>query len=106
MNLFPANPPSSMSYDQALQLQSLQKGINTNFNQLVSQFNNLFNQVWNNHTLTPQQVFDAFGTNAAVLVSVSYNTGILLNALSPGVVNSNPPHSLTINSDGTVTVGV
>lgn len=75
------------------------------FLQMKNQFVTNFNLVWNHPTLTPQQVFDSVGTDAAGLFQIASAIQTAANAIVPGVLPQTPPKSYTINQDGTVTVG-
>lgn len=78
--------------------------MNMSFESLVDTFTTLFNMVWDNPTLTPQQVFDAFGANASQLFVISSTIKTAVNTITPGTLNQTPPTAYTINNDGTVTV--
>ena len=65
----------------------------------------LFNLVWKNqYGLTPQQVFDALGTDAASLHGLFAPVAGILNAAVPGSINLTEPDAVTVNPDGTCTV--
>ena len=71
---------------------------------IQNQFTAMFASVWMNPELTPQQVFDAMGTDAASLFQLAGLTQNFLNTLKPGLCVQQPPVAYTINQDGTVTV--
>lgn len=76
-----------------------------NIDRLIEQFNEIFNLVWDNpHGLTPQQVFDAFGTEAGDLFTVSSAIGSAILAVNPSWVPPTRPFPHVINQDNTVTV--
>lgn len=83
-----------------------QKGnANALYRQIVSFFSQSANFVWNNKDYTPQEIFNAYGTDSAELVKLSAAAIALITAVS-GNGPTLPPQgfSLTINQDGTVTV--
>lgn len=75
------------------------------YSTLIATTNGIFNQVWSNKIgLTAQQVFDAFGTDAATLVSMFGVLVTAINQLQPNGISLSAPHTFVINQDGTVTV--
>lgn len=72
---------------------------------LKMQHTQSFNNVWNNPTYTPQEIVDAFGTDAATLFTLSWQIQQILQAADPGYVMLIPPVPVVINPDGTVTLG-
>lgn len=72
---------------------------------LKNQFNAIFKQVWQNKDLTPQQIFDSFGTDAAQLFLIAGTIQQAMNTIVPDSVTQAPPSPYTIHPDGTVTVG-
>ena len=85
--------------------QRILAGINQNIAQLQGQFTSMFASVWLNPELTAQEVFDAFGTDAAAMFMIAAQTQGFLNTLKPGSCTQIPPKTYTINADGTVSVG-
>ena len=79
--------------------------INRDFNEVTATFKNLFQMVWSNPQLNPQQVLDAFGKDAAQLFLIASAFQNAVNTVVPGTINQVPPYQVTINNDGTVTVG-
>jgi hypothetical protein len=68
-------------------------------------FTQIATWVWANPTLTPQQAFDAFGTNATSLCVLANAYLALLTAVGAPAASPVPAgYSLTMNADGTVTV--
>lgn len=62
--------------------------------------------VWENPDgLSPQEVFDSLGTDAGAYLNVARKTIALLNEELPGTLPEETPKPVTINDDGTVTVG-
>lgn len=73
---------------------------------LIGAYGDIKTMVWNNQQgLTPQEVFDALGTNGAELFQLSGLLVQTVNAAKPGAINPAQPYEFTINEDGTVTVG-
>ena len=65
-----------------------------------------FTRFWSDSsTATPQQICDAFGTDAALLVQVFAASRDLVNMISPGTISLLGPSTLILNQDGSVTVG-
>lgn len=86
-----------MQMSQAMQM---------SFNRLVQDFNRSFEMVWNNPMgLSAQEVFDAFGVNAAQLFQIAGATQGLINTLVPNTSTAVPPNAYVLNQDGTVTIG-
>ena len=63
-----------------------------------------FNNIWNNPSFTPQEIFDEFGTDAVQLFQVSSATQEFIKMCDPDYEILVPPVEFTINEDGTVTV--
>lgn len=62
--------------------------------------------VWDNADgLTPADVFAALGTDGAEACRLSSVLATAINAAVPDTVPASAPQPLTINQDGTVTVG-
>jgi hypothetical protein len=84
----------------------LDQRVNGLFNYLEQEFNNLMQEFWENSAgLTPQQVFDAYGTDAAQWFALANDLANMMNAIVPNTVDPTPPLPYTINPDGTVKVG-
>jgi hypothetical protein len=89
-------------------LRNLMRGIASSKNviqHLDGQHRGAFNQIWNNEEFTPQEIMDAYGTNAAKLFIDSSATQNFLAVVLEGYVPLVPPQPFTINQDGTVTIG-
>jgi len=93
---------------------SLGSSLSNGYGTLLGSFNHGQCCVWQNpFGLTPQEVFDLYGKKAAKLLAVSVATINYLNYAraflrNPGeVIKSLKPAgtTLTVNPDGTVTVG-
>jgi len=73
---------------------------------LIGSYNDIRQMVWNNRQgLTPQEVFDALGTNGAELFQLSGLLVTTVNTAKPDTLDAAQPYEFTINPDGTVTVG-
>lgn len=73
---------------------------------LIGSYNDLSKMVWHNpQGLTPQQVFDSLGTNAAELFELSALLVQTVNTAKPGTLDPAQPYEYTVNEDGTVTAG-
>lgn len=76
------------------------------FNQMVSTFNDLMVYIWQNPMgLTPQQVLGTLGTDAGAYVANAEALKTFINTIVPGTITAAAPAPITVNSDGTVTVG-
>lgn len=71
---------------------------------LVANYKSGFNIVWHNPKLTPQQVFDALGTDAGQFLSMAQDLATLILKYAPATVLPAAPKAMTVNPDGTVTV--
>ena len=81
------------------------KSITTNiYRTLKHQHTIAFNKVWDNPNFTPQEIIDAFGSDAASLFSISWSIQQILLAADPNYKLLIPPMNVTLNSDGTVTL--
>lgn len=85
---------------------TLSAHLTNQFRSIQGTFESARSLIWeNNDGLTPQQAFDAFGNEAGKLIQASLACSTLINTLFPNTVDVNPPHPVTVNQDGTVTVG-
>ncbi len=76
------------------------------FQGLIGVYSDIAKRVWDNQQgLTPQEVMDALGTNAADLFQLSALLVTTVNTAKPGTLDGEQPYEFTINPDGTVTVG-
>ena len=65
-----------------------------------------FNDFWNNRILTPQEICDANGTDAALLFSLLSDLNEFIKTkLDPSFKLPDIPYEYTINADGTVVIG-
>ena len=76
------------------------------FTGMAGTYQTLKQIVWENPAgLTPQEVFDALGSDSAQLFQLSALLVQTVNAAQPGTLDPAQPYNFTINPDGTVTVG-
>ena len=81
------------------------KNANTGlFNTIQGQLKFGFDLFWNNPDFTPQQIADAFGTDATSLFMLSYQLQEVLLATDPNYVMLTAPVQVILNSDGSVTI--
>ncbi len=78
--------------------------IQSSFNQVIKDYNEAFNLVWNSADLNPQEVFDGFGTDAAQLFLIAGAFQSAVNAVVPDTLTQVPPLSYTIAEDGHVVI--
>jgi hypothetical protein len=100
----PAPTPTTAQLQKQLKMQMTGQ-LNQLYSQIIKVSVSNFNAIWSNPKLTPQQCFDAFGTNAANLLQVYATMQTAMNAIVPDSLPQAAPNALTVNSDGTVTVG-
>ena len=84
---------------------NLKRQSGASYNMLKMQHTTLFNNIWNNNTFTPAEIVAQYGTDAAALFEVSYSMQQLLKQIDPTYVILEAPLPVTINADGTVTLG-
>jgi len=73
---------------------------------LAKQYGTGFDLVWNNPMgLTPQEALNALGTDAGQLLTFAETLKATINTLAPGTITQAAPHNVTVNQDGTATVG-
>jgi hypothetical protein len=102
----PKSTKPTFAQRQAIESTRVSQFVNQGFNHMIKSINDLNREIWKNpQGLTPQQVMTALGINAASLVSAMATITASANAIYPGVITAVSPHTLTSNSDGTVTVG-
>ncbi len=101
-----APEPSILTHDQkkALTKALVQSSVNRCFASMLDAYKKNAAQVWENpQGLTPQDVLDGFGTDAAELFRLASLLKGVINAAVPGTIpDSAAP--IVINADGTVTV--
>lgn len=99
-------PERSVEDLQAEFLRTLSKMLTDNHVQMLSVYQRGFNLVWYNKTgLSPQQCFDAMGSDATMFLVLGQIMAELLNTAIPGSADKVPPQSISVGEDGTVRVG-
>lgn len=97
-------PPPPKEALQSVLKNGLTESVNNLFEQMKLTFADGMRMVWANPDgLTPQEVFDAFGTDAAELVRLAQILKDAVNKAVPGTFPTTAP-DFTINKDGTITV--
>lgn len=104
-SIFQPQAPVVLTRDQKLAqvVSNIKQAGAFNFNRISQALQNQFNNVWNNDDFTPQEIFDAFGTDAIQLFQVAGATIALLQIMNSSFVPPTPP-AYTANEDGTITV--
>lgn len=99
--------PSEMSLDEkkAACRATIEQLISTQFSMVVRNFKQVYNIVWFSKDLTPQDVMDALGTDAAQLFQIASIMRTAANTISPNSIELLPLKPITLNKDGTVTIG-
>ena len=107
INLQPSTPPTPPTVQQLLARKVARiRTRNTQlFQQIIQAVTANMAEVWNDEAITPQQVFDALGTDGGPLVEASSTLCDLINQFAPGTLPTSAPRSLTPGSDGHITVG-
>lgn len=82
---------------------------------LIGNFREAFGRIWHDSQVSPQEVFDQFGTSGAALFVAANATVTLISTVAASLGQTlddylkpeeyTPPLPYTINKDGTVTVG-
>ncbi len=84
---------------------TLRRDIYRMYHQLSIQHASIIEQVWANRSgLTPQQVLDAMGTDAADMFVLSLDLVGLVEKNKPGSMDLSMVRPYAINADGTVTI--
>jgi acyl-CoA synthetase (AMP-forming)/AMP-acid ligase II len=80
------------------------ESLNAGIREICVRFDSLFTAVWRDPRLTPQQVFDVFGSDAASLFVFAAAIQQAVNTIAPEALPQVPLAEFAINADGTVTV--
>lgn len=64
-----------------------------------------FNLIWHNPKASPQEMINAFGNEAVQLFILSRTNEEQIKAINPDWEYLVPPYEVTLNEDGTVTIG-
>ena len=83
----------------------IKQKMSSQYRQLSSCLKSVYEDVWNNKDLSPQEVMDAFGSEAYELFTMSNSIIGVLNQAVPNSVNVEAPNEYVINNDGSVTIG-
>ena len=75
------------------------------FRRMKQEHARIFNMLWKNPKVTPQEILGQYGEEAAALFAFSSQIQAMATAIDPGFVALIPPYNYTINPNGTVTVG-
>ncbi len=78
--------------------------IQSSFNQVIKDYKEMFDLVWKSSDLTPQEIFDGFGTDAAQLFLIAGAFKDAVNTVAPDTLTEIPAPSYTINEDGSVSI--
>lgn len=99
----PVTPPKGDA--QAALKTAVTSSIQRCYAMMLRAYTDNMGQVWeNDNGLSPQDAFDAFGTDAADLVRLATILVSTINAATPDTLPTPDPTVLTVNSDGTVSV--
>lgn len=83
----------------------IQTRMTSQYWQLSNTLKMVMNDIYSNKELTPQDVVDAFGTEAAELFKISDLIIKVLNEAVPGSAAISAPYNFEIKEDGTVIIG-
>lgn len=72
---------------------------------LINNFEVIFEKIWQNRNATPQEIFNAFGTDASKLFNAANETIKFIQTLKPDYKPPVVPFIYTVQKDGTVKVG-
>jgi hypothetical protein len=100
----PKTPTLSKEQEQHRLKATLGGKVNILFRQMLAVYTDGMASIWQNAALTPQEAFDAFGTDAGELVRLAGVLKDAMNSAKPGSI-SHAPAAFTVNEDGTVMVG-
>lgn len=78
--------------------------INGAYISLKAIYLDIHNSFWNNPDVTPEEVVEAWGTEAAGMFQKSIATETLLATLDPDYTPLEIPYDTVVNPDGTVTI--
>lgn len=99
------NTEISTEAKQELAAKRIKRTVIATYGQLQNAQSQLAQAVFANpQGLTPQQVFDALGTEAGELVALNAALISFLSTITGEAVSFTPPVAYTISSDGTITV--
>ena len=100
----PQEPTTEQKKNRAKR--NIQRKVYETYQGLISSYNDIRTAVWENPAgLTPQEVFDALGTDGAELFQLSALLVNTVNSAKPDTLSGDQPYEFTVNPDGSVTVG-
>jgi hypothetical protein len=73
--------------------------------QIETQFVKLYDHLWDNQHNTPQEMFDRRGARAERLVKTLERMETIIKGLDTDYEKVGHPFEITVNGDGTITVG-
>jgi hypothetical protein len=96
-------------FDKAAEITRIVENIKLSSNAtskvMLQTYKNNFTAIWKNLRITPQEIFDAFGTDARELFIAASGIASVINAIKPNTITEPVPYEYTINEDGTVKIG-
>jgi len=105
-NTTPGQQELSLEQKQTRAKNRIKNAAKNIYETVKNKHDQLWNVVWDNPAgLTPQEVIDAFGTDAKELFTYSQSLQTLLSEANENYVVKVTPNLVTINTDGSVTVG-
>ena len=104
-NLLNNDSPLSLTEKQAMAKKRMVNQMRQLWSQMKTQYEQLFNQLWHNpQGLTPQQVFDSFGTESVEFFTLGLGLYQFMNTLVPGTIELDAPYPYEIQPDGSIVV--
>lgn len=107
INNVPTNPTDPTKEELTNRNNARIKKIALNiYRTMQNRHESVWDMIWNNKDgLTPQEVLDSFGPDAAELFLFSSNIQTMLATAGAGYSPVDTPNEFTVNPDGTVTIG-
>jgi hypothetical protein len=99
--------PDTVAGKQEKMRARLSQVLQSQFDSIKSVVEHGRTNIWSNPDgLTPQEAFDAFGTDGYQLLKASMAAINMLNAIVPGTADASLPdgHTVQVNADGSITV--
>ena len=75
------------------------------YNKIKARHEEIFNLLWENSKVTPQEILDKYGTEAKDLFIFSEKIQTLLKQVDPSYEELETPNEYTVLEDGSVEVG-
>lgn len=99
---------NSVTYDANEEVETAKQTLDLAFGAIVQNYKKEHDRFWNNmHGFTPQEMADAWGQEVLLLFERSTKTReyiLNVDADALGDEYINPPMTITVNQDGTVTL--